>query len=124
MRKAMVYILALTLAFSTLLAGCGENTKDRDGTKETQKPQTSAAPETMMPDPEDGVVKDDDGIITDGDTGSVTDDNVLNNDGSREGVIGGMDNGITGNGMGNGTGNGTANGATGGMTGSGSAAMP
>ena len=30
-------------------------------------------PETMMPDPEDGVVKDNDGIITDGDSGSTSD---------------------------------------------------
>ena len=116
MRKAMVYILALTLTFSALLAGCGENTNDRDTVKDTQKPQTSAAPATMMPDPEDGVVKDDDGIINDGDTGSNSDDNVLNNGDGRDDGIVGTDNGITGNGA--------ANGATGGMTGTGEAGMP
>ena len=87
MKRAMVYILTLTLAFSALLSGCGERDKDQKPAA-TARPQSTAAPtaspepsllpESMMPDPEDGVVKDDDGIITDDDTGSDSrDDNIL-----------------------------------------------
>ena len=88
MKRAMVYILTLTLAFSALLSGCGDN-RDRDQKPAaTARPQSTAAPtaspepsllpESMMPDPEDGVVKDDDGIITDDDTGSESsDDSIL-----------------------------------------------
>ncbi len=72
MKRTMVYVLALTLAFSTLLAGCGERNNAKDGKTgmPTTTPQQTAAPGTMTPDPADGVVRDQDGIITDGDTGS------------------------------------------------------
>ena len=132
MKKAMVYILALTLAFSALLAGCGENSSDRSSTRETPKPQTSSAPETMMPDPEDGVVKDDDGIITDGDTGGILDDNILTDGSGTENGIGGMMNGNGTSGSGNGSNSNSGNGTSGtggkvgngSMNGSGTAAMP
>lgn len=76
MKKAMVYLLALTLAFSTMLAGCGEmRGTDGNTAKPTEPPQATVVPETMMPNPEDGVVRDRDGIITDRDT-----------DGSRTGT--------------------------------------
>ena len=73
MKKTMVYVLALTLAFSTFLAGCGEM-RGTDGrtTAPTATPQQTMIPETMMPNPEDGVVRDNDGIITDGDSGNGT----------------------------------------------------
>lgn len=70
MKKTMIYILALTLAFSTLLAGCGEMRDDKTPPAET--PQATILPETMMPDPADGEVRDRDGIITDGDSGNVS----------------------------------------------------
>ena len=71
MKKAMVYIIALTLAFSALLAGCGEIQRtDRETTSPTATPKITSAPESMMPDPEDGVVRDEDGIITEEDNGS------------------------------------------------------
>lgn len=73
MKKAMVYILALTLAFTTVLSGCGENSMNRTEKPAGSKPETTVAPEQLMPDPEDGVVSDHDGIITDGDTGSKPD---------------------------------------------------
>ena len=44
--------LALTLAFSTLLAGCGEVRDDKTPSAET--PQATILPETMMPDPAAG----------------------------------------------------------------------
>ncbi len=69
MKKAMIYICALTLAFSTLLAGCGEMRDDKTPPAET--PEATILPETMMPDPEDGIVRDSDGIITDGDSGTT-----------------------------------------------------
>ena len=72
MKRTMVFVLALTLAFSTLLAGCGEmnNAKDGKTGMPTATPQQTAAPGTVTPDPADGVVRDKDGIITDGDTGN------------------------------------------------------
>lgn len=72
MKRTMVYVLALTLAFSTLLAGCGEMTNGKDGKTgtPTAAPQQTVVPGTVTPDPADGVVRDQDGIITDGDTGS------------------------------------------------------
>ena len=70
MKKTMVYIVALALTFSVLLSGCGENIMNRKEPSATNRPQNSTAPETMLPDPEDGVVRDDDGIITDEDSGN------------------------------------------------------
>ena len=71
MKKAMLYILALTLAFSTLLAGCGEmRGRDDDKTAPAETPEVTVLPETMMPDPADGEVRDRDGIITEGDSGN------------------------------------------------------
>ena len=72
MKKSMVYVIALTLAFSTFLAGCGEMNGTNGVTKPTEKPLETILPETMMPKPEDGVVNDTDGIITDSDNGTVT----------------------------------------------------
>lgn len=82
MKKTMVYILALSMAFSALLSGCGENKNNRPNTTPTVNPTATNAPATMMPDPEDGNVNDNDGIITDGDNGPLTDDgnNDLEND--------------------------------------------
>lgn len=67
MKRAMTYILALTMVFSLMLSGCGVNRTET--TAPTQKPETTILPETMMPDPDDGIVRDDDGVITDDDTG-------------------------------------------------------
>ena len=66
MKKTMVYILALSLALTMLLSGCGERADNKTDTKPTQtpQPQNTVLPETMMPDPEDGVVDDVDGVIT------------------------------------------------------------
>ena len=70
MKRAMVYLLAFTLAFSTMLAGCGEM-GGTDTARPTPTPEVTVLPETAMPDPADGEVRDSDGIITDGDTGAV-----------------------------------------------------
>lgn len=71
MKKAMIYICALTLAFSALLAGCGETRRtDGDATMPTATPEVTILPETMMPDAADGEVRDRDGIITDSDSGN------------------------------------------------------
>ena len=75
MKKAMVYMIALTLAFSTMLAGCGEMRGTDKGTPTptpTISPDVTFPTETMMPNPEDGEVRDRDGIITDGDSGAGT----------------------------------------------------
>ena len=79
MKRAMVYILILTMAFSVLLSGCGEKKPGSSGADAAQQPKTTVQPETMMPDPDDGVVKDTDGKITEDDTGSIeTDKNTGN----------------------------------------------
>ncbi len=72
MKKAMIYILAFTLAFSTLLTGCGEIRGRDDKNAPAETPEATILPETMMPDPADGEVRDRDGIITEGDSGSVS----------------------------------------------------
>lgn len=72
MKRAMVYLLALTLAFSTMLAGCGEmRGTDADHTRPAETPAPTVLPETVVPDPADGEIRDSDGIITDGDSGAV-----------------------------------------------------
>ena len=71
MKKAMVYICALSLALSALLAGCGETRRtDGGAATPTPAPEVTVLPENMMPEVADGEVRDRDGIITDGDTGS------------------------------------------------------
>ena len=68
MKKVMVYICALSLAFSALLTGCGEMRRTDGGTgTPAATPEVTVLPETMMPDVEDGEVRDRDGIITEGD---------------------------------------------------------
>lgn len=77
MKKTMVYILALSMAFSALLAGCGENKNNRPNANPTGTPTLTDQPTTMTPDPDDGTVNDNDGIITDNDNGPLnTDDPV------------------------------------------------
>lgn len=74
MKKAMIYICALTLAFSALLAGCGETRRTDGGAAAptaTPAPEATILPETMMPDAADGEVRDRDGIITDSDSGNT-----------------------------------------------------
>ena len=77
MKKSMVYVIALTLAFSTLLAGCGDM-RGTDGTPTapTATPLQTMIPETMTPNPEDGIVNDRDGIITDNDNGPATEKKI------------------------------------------------
>ena len=73
MKKAMVYICALTLAFSALLSGCGEMRRTDGGTTQpTATPDVTVLPESMMPDVADGEVRDRDGIITEGDKGNAS----------------------------------------------------
>jgi len=73
MKKAMVYICALTLALSALLTGCGEMRRtDGGATQPTATPDVTVLPESMMPDVADGEVRDRDGIITEGDNGSAS----------------------------------------------------
>ena len=99
MRRAIVYILVLTMAASVLLTGCGENRGDRNRVTETKEPQSTAGPqasaeptllpESMMPDVEDGVVKDSDGIIRDSDNGKTgTDGRITTGENSMDGKNG------------------------------------
>ena len=68
MKNTMVYLLALALAAAAFLTGCGEMRKPSGGAADpSATPTQTAFPETMMPDPEDGIVRDRDGIITEED---------------------------------------------------------
>ena len=89
MKKTMVYVLALTLAFSALLSGCGDMRRP-EGSKATPTaaPQQTVQPGTMTPDPKDGVVRDDDGIITKEDSGNVTEKGTAKEPEGKAGVGG------------------------------------
>lgn len=77
MKRSVLYILVLMLALATLLSGCGENKESKPAATPTVSPKITAEPtvspevtadpgllpETEMPDPEDGIVTDKDGII-------------------------------------------------------------
>ena len=69
MKKTMVWVLTLTVLCAALLAGCGETAGDGNGNNTTGTPASPSdgAPETMLPDVNDGLVDDTDGIITDDD---------------------------------------------------------
>ena len=70
MKSAMVYVLALSLLLTALLSGCGDI---RGSNGRTDLP--TASPEhTILPDPEDGEVRDSDGIITEDDSGTLPQD--------------------------------------------------
>jgi len=74
MKRAMVYLIALSALAVTLLTGCGENRKTPAATA-TPKPearQEEVVPGTGAPDIDDGIVKDTDGMIEDEDTGADT----------------------------------------------------
>ena len=76
MKKAMVYICALSLALSALLAGCGDMRRTDGGDPAptpTPAPEVTVLPEDMMPDVADGEVRDRDGFITEGDNGTDSD---------------------------------------------------
>ena len=73
MKRGLVYVTALALTAALLFSGCGEmRGTDGNAVPPTGTPTQTMIPETMMPDPEDGVVRDRDGIITDSDSGTVT----------------------------------------------------
>jgi len=75
MKKAVYTLTAFVLAVS--LAGCAgtglirDDLIDGDRPAGTDYPTVSASPAVVTPDVEDGVVRDDDGIITDDDTGAA-----------------------------------------------------
>ncbi len=81
MKKELAYICALTVAFSTMLAGCGEmRGTPGETTAPTNTPAATIIPETAMPKPEDGIVNDKDGIITENDNGEIrTGENSMDN---------------------------------------------
>ena len=84
MKKGMVYVTALLIASALLFSGCGEmRDKDDNTLPPTSTPMQTMLPESMTPDPEDGVVRDRDGIITDSDSGTV-------NGGAGYGTTGGI----------------------------------
>lgn len=68
MKKTMVWTLALAVLCAALLTGCGEMAGDGNGNNTPASP-SDGAPETMLPDVNDGLVDDTDGIINDDDTG-------------------------------------------------------
>ena len=70
MKKTIVYIMAAA-ALILALSGCGDNMSD-SGLQVTPRPEVSMKPQvSAMPDVNNGVVNDDDGVITDGDNGPM-----------------------------------------------------
>ncbi len=108
MKKATAFLLCAA-ALTAILSGCGYMGMAGDVPSQTEIPAVSASPAVVTPDPGDGIVRDDDGIITDGDTGRGT--------GTRPNT-GTAGTGTTGNNANNGAGGNTgttgANGRTGG----------
>ena len=80
MKNKAVYILALALLCGTL-AGCGANDEGRRSEEPIEPIMTP------MPDVGDGIVNDEDGVITEGDNGlpMVTERPDLNDNGSAKG---------------------------------------
>ena len=72
MKKAVYTLTMALLVFS--LAGCGTMGLVEDilptASPAVGDPAVSASPAAVTPDVEDGIVKDEDGIITDDDTGT------------------------------------------------------
>ena len=70
MKKTIVYILVIA-ALILALSGCGDSMKD-SGIQMTPRPEVTAKPQvSAMPDVNDGVVNDDNGVITEGDNGPM-----------------------------------------------------
>ncbi len=65
MRKAAEYIILPVLALS-LLAGCGSADKNH-----TEIPAATQSPMMPTPDVDNGIVKDNDGVITGDDNGTL-----------------------------------------------------
>ena len=68
MKKPMAYILSSIVLLSSL-SGCGRMGGMGDDYNPTPVPAATATPIIVTPDPYDGVVRDEDGIIDDRDTG-------------------------------------------------------
>lgn len=71
MKKGMIYLIAISALLSALMSGCGESVvKNPNTNAPTTVPDVTMRPEIGEPDVSDGVVKDTDGMITEGDSGS------------------------------------------------------
>ena len=68
MKKRIVYTLAVISAFAAF-SGCTGMRTEND---QQNTPSTSATPMIVTPNPDDGDVRDGDGIITDEDNGNYT----------------------------------------------------
>lgn len=71
MKKTMVYTIAALLSVCAL-SGCGRMESKDYSKQPTELPEIVTSPGMYTPDPEDGYVRDEDGIITDNDTGRTT----------------------------------------------------
>ena len=70
MKRAMIYLISISALLTALLSGCGENIgKNPTATPPATSPDVTMQPEIVEPDVSDGVVKDTDGMITEGDNG-------------------------------------------------------
>ena len=98
MKKTMIYILAISALCAALLTGCGETRDYRTDTVNTPDntgvlPEVDdLVPDMTEPDMNDGIVNDDNGIITENDNGNRTDYN------NGTGTNGTMSNGTNANG--------------------------
>ena len=73
MKRAMIYLIAISALLTALLSGCGENVgKNPTTTPPASNPNVTMKPEVGEPNVSDGVINDTDGVITEGDNGGST----------------------------------------------------
>lgn len=70
MKRAMIYLIAISALLTAILSGCGEHAmKNPNPNAPTTTPDVTMQPEIGEPDVSDGVINDTDGMITEGDNG-------------------------------------------------------
>ncbi len=86
-----IVCVCMFMALCTALTGCGFTGMPENGVNATDNPTVSASPAVVTPDTGDGIVRDNDGVITDDDTGT----GMPRTDAGRTGA--GTGNGMNGN---------------------------
>lgn len=75
MKKSFAYLVAVLLLILSL-AGCADDGRDNTNMVSPVPTAMPSASPYVSPDVDDGIVKDNDGIIGDNDTGSTNDNRV------------------------------------------------
>ena len=76
MKKAIAYTCAAVLCLCAL-TGCGRMENDAGKTSPSPSPVATSTPASATPDVSDGIVNDNDGIITSDDNGAVAEPSAV-----------------------------------------------